>query len=106
MSYHPAGWIARASADNALATASKAAESGRQHIVYGVTAGFSGSASNKLLTIKDGTTVVFTAYVTNQLAIQFPRGIAITPGAACSAELNASGTGAMLGEVDLHGVTV
>lgn len=106
MSYQPAGWIARASADNATATATQAAESGRQHIVYGVTAGFSGAASNKLLVIKDGTTVVFRAYVTNQLAIQFPRGIAITPGNACSAELAASGGAGNFGEVDLHGITV
>lgn len=106
MSYHPAGWLARGEADNALATATKAAEVGLQHIVYGVTAGFSGAAAGKLLTIKDGTTVIFQAYVTNQLAIHFPRGLAITPGAACSAELAASGTGAMLGEVDLHGITV
>lgn len=106
MSLHPAGWIARASADNALATATKAAVSGRQHIVYGVTASFSGAASNKLLTIKDGTTVVFQAYVTSLASVQFPRGIAITPGAACSAELAASGAGATLGDVNLHGATL
>lgn len=106
MSYHPAGWVARGGADNALATATKAAEAGRQHIVYGVTASFSAAAAGKLLTIKDGTTIVFQAYVTNQLSVHFPHGIAITPGAACAAELAASGTGAVLGDVDLHGITV
>lgn len=100
------GWIARASADNALATASKAADGTRQHIVYGVTASFSTAAANKLLTIKDGTTIVFQAYVTNALSIVFERGIAMTPGGACSAELAASGTGGQSGDVNLHGVTV
>lgn len=106
MSYHPAGWVARGGADNALATATKAAEDGREHIVYGVTASFSGAAAGKLLTIKDGTDVVFQAYVTNQLTVTFERGLVITRGNACSAELAASGTGLMLGHVNLHGITV
>lgn len=101
-----AGWIATSGAvDNATATATKVAATGKQHIVYGVDGGFSAAAAGKQLVIKDGTTVKWRGYVTNQFAVNFPNGIAMTPGAACSAELSASGTGGTLGSCNLHGVT-
>lgn len=98
--------MARASADNALGTATKAAVTNKTHIVYGVSAGFTNAAVGKLLTIKDGATIVFSTFVHSAAAITFPRGLAMTQGAACSAELAASGTAGQLGDVCLHGVTV
>jgi hypothetical protein len=91
--------------DNATATATKAAVSGRQHVVRGVDAAFTNAAVGKLLTIKDGTTVIWRGYVHSQREVTFPSGIAITIGNACSAELSASGTGGQNGSVNLHGTT-
>lgn len=99
-----AGWVVYDSDDNAASTAAKAAATGRQHVIYSVHASFSGAAT-KLLQVKDGTTVIFAAYVVNSFTLHFPGGIAATPGAAVSAELAASGTGGMIGTVGLHGAT-
>lgn len=101
-----AGWVAVDSKDNAAATAAKAAptDTRKQHVVYEVDASYS-ATKTLLLQIKDGTTVIWEGYVYDQRHVSFPRGIAITIGAACSAVLAASGTGGVIGKVNLHGVT-
>lgn len=98
------GWNAKDSKDNAAATATKAAETGKQHIVYSVSASFSATAT-KLLQILDGVTVVWEGYVYDKEKIPFPKGLSISKSAACSALLAASGTGGIIGKVNLHGVT-
>ena len=87
-----AGWVATDSKDNATATATKAAETGRHHMVYSVDASFSATAI-QLLQIKDGTTVIWEGHVHDSREVQFPAGISISLGAAASAVLAASGTG-------------
>ena len=98
------GWVVTASQDNAEATATKAAVSGKSHVVRSVDAGFSGAAT-KLLQIKDGTTVVWSGPVYSSREVVFPNGLTITKGNACSAVLAASGTGGVTGYVNLHGTT-
>ena len=98
-----AAWIEADSQTNAVATATKAAASSRQHIVYGVSASFSATAT-ALLQIKDGTTVVWEGYVYDKESVDFPRGIAMTRGGATSAVL-AAGGGGIVGKVNLHGTT-
>ena len=106
MTFQRAGWVAKDSKDDAAATATKAAVVGSQHVVYGVDASFSLAVSDKLLQIKDGTTVVWEGYLTDRDKWTFPTGIAMTVGNACSAVLAASGTGGTLGKVNLHGNTL
>jgi len=98
-----AGWIETDSKDNAEATASHAAATGRQYVIYSVDASFS-AAATKLLQVKDGTTVIWEGYVVNSRDISFSEGIAATPGNAVSAVLAASGTGGLIGKVNIHGV--
>lgn len=98
------GWVEDASADNAETTATKAAVSGKSHVVFSVDASFT-SAATKLLQIKDGTTVVWSGMVYSSREVRFPKGLTITRSAACSAVLAASGAGGNTGYVNLHGVT-
>jgi len=97
------GWAVTASDTNAITTATKAAVSGKQHIVHAVSASFASTTSGILLQILDGVTVVFEDYIYDSGKFEFPRGISITKGGACSAVLAASG-GAVQ-KVNLHGVT-
>lgn len=105
-SINPAGWNERDSQDNALATATRAAVPNKTHVVFGISASFSAATASKLVQIKDDTTVLWEGYITNGEHLPFPRGIKIAEGNACSAELAASGTGAVLGKINLHGATV
>lgn len=96
------GWIEKASDTNAVTTATKAAITNRQHIVYGVDASFASTAS-ALLQILDGVSVVWEGYVYNSREVDFPKGISITRGNAVSAVLAASG--GPIQKVNLHGST-
>lgn len=104
-SIHPAGWIEIDSQDNSLATATRAAEPGKNHIIYSVDASFSAATAFKLLQIKEATTVIWEGYVSDSREVTFPRGLKITEGVVCSAELAASGTAAVIGKVNLHGAS-
>lgn len=97
-------WTVTGSADNAVATATRAAVSGKKHYITGVTASFSGTAT-KLLQVKDGTTVIWEDYVVNGYQMKFPQPIEATSGNAVSAELAASGTAGIIGKVNLTGFT-
>jgi len=97
------GWVVKDSQDNSAATAAKAAETDKTHILTGVSASFSGSAT-KLLQIKDGTAVIAEHYIVNSGHI--PLSIRATAGNAVSAVLAASGTGGTVGKVNLTGFTV
>lgn len=98
------GWVAKDSQDDAVATATQAAESGKKHTVYSVDASFSGAVT-KLLQIKDGSDIAWEGYVVNSREVVFPKGLSITKGNAVSAVLAASGTGGTIGKVNIHGTT-
>ncbi len=100
-----AGWVEYDTQNNDTATATKAAASGKQHIIYAVGASFASTIADKTLTIKDGTTTIWQHTFSDSLHREFPAGIAITPGAAVSAELEAAGS-AVIGNVTLHGRTI
>lgn len=96
-------WVAKDSQDNSAATATKAAESEKTHIITGVFASFS-NAVTKLLQIKDGDTVIAEHYIVDSGYI--PLNIKATAGNAVSAVLAASGTAGQLGKVNLTGFTI
>ena len=101
-----AGWAVTDSQDNALATATKAADGSKQHIISGFSASFSAApGAFKLLQIKAGVIVVWERYIQSEASEIFPDGIAIAPSGAASAELAASGTGGTIGKVNLYGIT-
>jgi hypothetical protein len=100
----PAGWTATDTQDNATATATRAGVGGQKHYVTGLHASFS-AAAIKTLTLKDGSTVLQTFHVHNQRDIALPHAVEITAGSAASAVLAASGTGGVLGAVNLSGYT-
>jgi len=97
-------WAVTASQDNAEATASKAGVTGQTHYITHVAASFS-AAATKLLQVKDGSTVLWEGYVVNAQVIPFDRPLKVTRGAAASAVLAASGTGGVLGKVNIAGFT-
>jgi monoamine oxidase len=103
MTKRPADVFASASANNSTATATLAAggAGARIHLTH-VSAGFP-SAVTKLLTIKRGTTVIMTIPVVTGTHIQFDPPLQGNAAEAMSAELEASGTGGVLGYVNLAG---
>lgn len=96
------GWAETAADTNAITTATKAAASDKQHVVYGASASFATTAT-ALLQIKDGSTVIWQDYVYDKVDLTFPKGLAGTKGNAMSAVLAASGGPAQV--VNLHGAT-
>lgn len=97
-------WTEKASADNALATATHAAATGVRHYVTAVTAGFS-AAATKTLQIKDGATVIYEIDVVNQQHFVFPSPLEMSENSAAVAELAASGGAGNVGKVSMAGFT-
>lgn len=98
-------WVVSASQDNALATATKAADGvSRSHYITGVYASYS-AAKTGLMQVKVDTTVIFEMYVVNSMAIDFEIPIQCAPGQAVSAELATSGTAGTIGKINLTGFT-
>lgn len=98
-------WAETTTADNGTATATRAAESGKAHYVTSIHGSFS-AALIKLMTLKDGTTIIGNYHVHNQRDVVFAKPVRITQGAAAVLELAASGTGGQVGAVTMKGYTV
>ena len=94
------GWI-ETDVQGGAAAAIRAAEVGKQHIIYSVDASFSTTASD-VLQIKDGTTVIWQGHVYDTREVTFPKGFGGSKGALVTAEL---GAGAGNASVNLHGET-
>ena len=98
------GWVEKATQDNAEATATKAADTNRQHVIFSVDASFS-ATKTKLLQVKDGSTIKWEGYVYDSREVKFPKAIAMSKNSAVTAVLAASGTGGTIGKVNLHGTS-
>lgn len=101
------GWLATASASNAIAQASKAAVDGRQHIIYAIDLSFSTTpAAPVRWELLDGSTspgtLVASGYVLASKTIDFPAGVSIPVGHAVDLVLAAGGG---IGSANLHGNT-
>lgn len=105
VSGRPATWSVTATADNLAATATKAAETGKSHYVTSISGAFS-AAAIKLMTLKDGTTIVGNHYVHNEFGLTFPAPIKLTSGNLAGLSLAASGTVGVIGAVNLNGFTL
>lgn len=105
VSGRPSTWSVTATADNAAATATKAAEAGKSHYITAISGSFS-AAAIKLMTIKDGAAIIDNFYVHNALGLVFPNPIKITAGNLAELSLAASGTAGVIGAVNLHGYTL
>lgn len=98
-------WTATTTADNAAATVTKAAESGKSHYITGISGSYS-VALIKLMTLKDGAAVIGNFYIHNQRDIVFAKPVKITAGNAAELSLSASGTAAQIGAVTMTGYTI
>lgn len=104
-------WIETANADNALATATRAAPpaqaGGVSHYITSVSGSFSVSQTvGKTLILKQGTTEKGRWYVITDVVLSFPSPIKLDPGTAANLELAASGTAAQVGAVTMTGYTI
>lgn len=99
-----ATWTEKASQDNALATATKAAAAGVRHYCSSVTASFSGAAT-KTLQIKSAAVVIFEVDVVNQQHLSFPRPLEGGINEDLVATLAASGAGGNVGKISMSGLT-
>jgi len=98
-------WTETTTANNSAATATRTAESGKSHYVTSVHGSFS-AANIKLMTLKDGATIIGNFHVHNQRDVIFDKPVRITQGNAAVVELAASGTGGEIGAVTMCGYTV
>jgi len=98
------GWIEKASGDNAVITATKAAVVSKSHYISAILAGYTKEATG-LLTIKDGTTIKAEYPVYNSDIIVLPVPIKCTAGNAVSVTLTASGASGNIGKLNLVGFT-
>lgn len=98
-------WADTDNADNATATATKAAETNKTHYITSVSGGFGSTVSGNTLILKDGSTEVARWYVYDTFAMVFPSPIELTEGNAANLELEASGTGGVTGAATLTGYT-
>lgn len=100
-----AEWSVTSSVDNGAATASKAAQADRRHVLMSIEVSYSDNTLTKLLTVKDGTTTLWTRYVTGNITIT---GVDImgSINSLVSADIAASGTGGKVGVVTITGRTI
>ena len=102
----PNEWAATDFDNNAESTAVKAAVTTGRHVVSCILASYS-AAATKLLTLKHGSTTVFTQYVVNSAVIPIPEGLRnANVNESVSAVLEASGAGGTIGTVTLIGYTI
>lgn len=100
-----AEWTETTTADNAAATATHAAETGKAHFVTSIHASFSATVA-KLLTLKDGTTVIGNFYIYDSGGVTFDSPVRITDATLVELSLAASGTGGNVGAVTMSGYSV
>lgn len=99
-------WTARDGDDNDASAATKAAVSGQRHVVTSVTAGYATTpATPKLLELKDGSTVVWSMYITTPVHVVFQNPIRLSTNSAAVGALAASGTGGVVSTVTVAGYT-
>jgi hypothetical protein len=95
-------WYETDRKDNAVATATHAAEPGVKHVITGIYASYSGTA-NGTLTIKEGATVKATLDMQNQVSID--KEMEFASGEAVTVELSASGSAGVYGSLLVNGYT-
>ena len=101
-----ADWTARDGDDNSASAATKTGIAGQRHVVTSITASYATTpAAPKLLELKDGSTVVWSLYITAGVHVPFPKGIRITAGADAVGALATSGTGGVVSTVTITGYT-
>ena len=102
----PTEWTARDGDDNAASAATKTGVTGQRHVVLSITASFATTpAAPKLLELKDGATVVWSAYITTPFHATFDGGIRMSLGNDAVGALAASGTGGVVSTVTIAGRT-
>jgi hypothetical protein len=105
---YPSTVLGKDSKDNAIGTATApAGNTSQRNYITGVEASFSVLATSALLQIKDDTTVIWEQYIHGSANIEFPSPIVAGALAkAMSAVLAASGTGGVIGKVNLRGYLI
>src|SRR5262245_13395248 len=99
-------WSITVTADNAAATVTRAAEAGRVHCITSISGSFSVANAGKLMTLKDGTTVIGNYHVMSvrDVPLEFP--IRLSPNTLAELSLAASGTAGQIGAVTMTGFTI
>lgn len=101
-----ASWVETDNADNAVATATRAAVADQSHFITGISASFSAAAAGKLLLLKEGSVEKMRFHVTNDFSEDFNSPVQLDPGLEANLVLVASGTGAVIGAVNIKGYTL
>jgi hypothetical protein len=103
---YTADWTARDGDDNSASAATKAGITSQRHVVTSITASYATTpASPKLLEIKDGSTVIWSVYITAAFTKEFTPPLRISSGADAIGAMAASGTGGVVSTVTIAGYT-
>ena len=100
-------WCVTTNADNATATATRAAPAGGiRHYITSISGSFTvAQTTAKTLILKDGTTEIARWYVFNSQPVIFASPIRLSAATAANLELAASGTGGQVGAATMSGFT-
>ena len=99
-------WIATDNADNAAATATKAAVAAQRHYITSVAGGFDAAVSGATLILKSGSTELGRWNVYDTFALVFPSPIEVAAGTVANLVLEASGTAGITGAATMTGYTL
>ena len=100
-------WTSVVTADNAAATATKAAAGeGISHYITSVSGGYSSTKSGLTLILKNGTVEMARWYVYDSKEITFDSPIKLPPDTVANLVLAASGTGGVSGTAVLTGYSI
>lgn len=99
-------WVETDNADDAAATATRAAVANQSHFITGVSASFSAAKAGLLLLLKEGSVEKMRWSVTNDFSEDFSSPVTLKAGDAANLVLVASGTGGVIGSVNLKGYTL
>lgn len=101
-----ADWTARDGDDNAATAATKTGATAQRHVITSITASFATTpAAPKLLEIKDGSTVIWSVYITGPFSETFKYPLRLSSGNDAVGALAASGTGGVVSTVTITGYT-
>jgi hypothetical protein len=108
MSGRIGGWVVNASASAAIATAEKDAVANKQHVIYALDVSFSATPAapvrvELLSSSASPGTSLYVGYVLAARTILFPEGLCVAQNTAVAAVLSSGG--AVIGEINMHGVT-
>jgi len=99
------GWLEGSTASSTAPSVTKAASTASQHIIFGISGGYSAAGTPKTLTVATSSGTLWTNYIDDTFSIEFPAGVPVQPGRKITVTLGESTAAGTKGHVWIHGKT-